>query len=965
MLGDLFAWVWIIAGGWLGWKYGPTVGLWLYYDGTNFEASTGWGRLTVWGLFLGSAILIPATRTLLGPVARLTSGWGQSGLSTSPPVRRLIGWSINSVLWVGSLLGSFFVIVPAWGFVFHRLFAPGPPATSQWDLRIVFSSLVLVGAIWGTSWLLVKRVIPLGMARSTRALRWFLRMIAVGEGGSAKFGGLLEEWDTRFRRGSIFLGRSLYDPSWWVGHKDDRGVLTVSASRGGKGRSAIIPNLLTYPGSALVIDPKGTNAAVTAARRGKGGGRVTRFMGQTVHIVDPFGIVPGAKSACFNPLAAIDLNSPTAMEDIGLLVDALVVSEAHEDSHWVEGTQIILSGLIAHVLSTRKNPTLIDVRECLAEGVEGLDSLLDDMAKNTAAGGLAKAAAAFMANAGPNEMGSLYTSTHRQTRWLDSAVMRAVLARSDFDMRELKARPTTIYVVLPPHLLDEHKRFMRMFVNLAVRAMSQGRMPKYPVLFLLDEFFSLGRLAQLEKAAGLLPSYGLKLWPIVQNLTQLIYLYRQNWETFWANAGCVQVFSVNDSGTTDYLTGYRLGKYVRSEREEERVYKVVHDLRAAEEVGRVVGREAGQQIVFRAGTDPLLLGRVNYDSAFPKSWFNPDPDYAGAPAPLSDARRLYEKALAWLSGAKPETAAIKEETAAPEPTPAQKAMEHILNSVKEMQEKEKAPAEDPFAELRGLIGLDGVKKRVEEVANLARVNKARDAAGVPVPGVSHHLVFTGNPGTGKTTVARIVGRIYRDIGLLEKGHMVEVGRSDLVAQYVGQTAPKVEAVVRKAFGGVLFIDEAYSLVPADSSRDFGLEAVATLIKLMEDKRDKLVVIAAGYRAEMQRFIDSNPGLESRFKTFIDFPDYGPFDLFRIFENLCAANKLELAGAAYEKITTAIGAMYRRRGKGFGNGRAVRNLFETCVSHQASRLAKAGRLDKEALGLLIADDIPGSDEIGPG
>ena len=202
---------------------------------------------------------------------------------------------------------------------------------------------------------------------------------------------------------------------------------------------------------------------------------------------------------------------------------------------------------------------------------------------------------------------------------------------------------------------------------------------------------------------------------------------------------------------------------------------------------------------------------------------------------------------------------------------------------------------DPYKELDELIGLQQVKDEVRSLANFVKLQKQREAQGLKTPKMSYHLVFTGSPGTGKTTVARIVARIYKDLGVLKKGHTVETDRSGLVANYVGQTATKTNAIVDSALNGVLFIDEAYALVPeGNSSQDYGLEAISTLLKRMEDDRDKLVVIIAGYTNEMKRFIDANPGLQSRFNRYINFPDYSAAELVDIFKMYMKKNQYTLA-----------------------------------------------------------------------
>jgi SpoVK/Ycf46/Vps4 family AAA+-type ATPase len=256
---------------------------------------------------------------------------------------------------------------------------------------------------------------------------------------------------------------------------------------------------------------------------------------------------------------------------------------------------------------------------------------------------------------------------------------------------------------------------------------------------------------------------------------------------------------------------------------------------------------------------------------------------------------------------------------------------------------------DLLRQLDALTGLAPVKAEVRQLTDVVRVEQMRRAAGLPVSPVSRHLVFTGNPGTGKTTVARLLGQLYAAIGVLRTGQLVEAARTDLVAGYVGQTAIKTTEMVNRALGGVLFIDEAYSLTRAGASgQDFGQEAVDTLVKLMEDHRDDLVVIVAGYGDEMVRFITSNPGLPSRFPRTVHFPDYSNDELLTIFQGMCGRDRYRPSSDALDGLRRYLAGLPRTRE--FGNGRLVRNLFETALARQASRIVKSGSSDLTRLTL---------------
>lgn len=305
---------------------------------------------------------------------------------------------------------------------------------------------------------------------------------------------------------------------------------------------------------------------------------------------------------------------------------------------------------------------------------------------------------------------------------------------------------------------------------------------------------------------------------------------------------------------------------------------------------------------------------------------------------IERARRGGRPLKEYLNEAAPPQQEAKTEPKKPEPAPA----------------APKETLEELLAKLDKLVGLSSVKSEIHTLVNVARVREMRKREGLKVPPGSYHMVFVGPPGTGKTTVARLLAQIFHALGLLSKGHLVEVDRAELVAGYVGQTAIKTDACVVQALGGVLFIDEAYSLA-SGSEQDFGREAIETMLKLMEDHRHDLVVIVAGYRDRMEEFIESNPGLRSRFTRFIDFPDYTPDELTTIFIRQAESEGYLLAEGVVDSVRKELTEAYEARTSNFGNGRLVRNLFEKSLTAQANRLAHATP-NREDLCTIIEADL---------
>lgn len=601
-----------------GYRYGRQVG----YDWIPPRA--GLSPTVVWvigGVIVATAIIWTGNR-LADLIAMDLAG------TTSPVVRVPVGMLWHSVVSALCILSVGFIAVVtasvAHAYTGHTLsdLVAGPLqqlASLGWNLALALSLLA---------------VIPLpGFVRQRTGeliapLRRIWRSHKAGKGGSAAMAGMFEEWRLMWKRGGLLLGASLY--GWCrhlVGMPDDRHALTIAANGAGKGRAAIIPNLLTWPHSAIVIDPKGTNAAVTGGRRGKGLGRVRKGLGQRVYVVNPFHVNANLPymplPSRFNPLSILDPESTSFYEDVDIIADALVITSGN-DFFDLSGKGAIRAAIAFSSITHGKKATLSHVRLYLS-GMMGENSPV--LAEMLACGGIVADAIAQVANAEERVRSSIIVTALQHTDWLVSEAMQEALSESDFSIFDLKEEPTTLYLVIPPEFIDTHARFLRLFINICIRAASTGGRSPTPILFLLDEFYSLGPMTFMSKAIGLLRSYNIKIWPILQNLTQLVELYPKNWETFIANTGFLQIFGINDAFTAEYITK-RLGQSILYTTEQGGVMsKSIVDLRDRVEVTQEASRISGKQIVFREGEDPLVLQRVNYDEVFSKTTFNPDPDH--------------------------------------------------------------------------------------------------------------------------------------------------------------------------------------------------------------------------------------------------------------------------------------------------------------------------------------------------
>jgi len=426
--------------------------------------------------------------------------------------------------------------------------------------------------------------------------------------------------------GAFLLGGA-GDGRTWVGYTDDRHIVTIAGSRAGKGVSASLPNLALWPGSIIVTDPKGENAVATAAAR--------VATGQQVAIIDPFGVTAGTDAAQhvarYNPLLHVEAAASPA-DEAALLADALVIQESGPGQHFTMAARNLLHGLIAYVAELRQG-TLVDVRDIVAGDAQSRGDALDYMRQCggtiAMAGDLMAATAESFLSKPPQEQASVLSTAQEHTAFLSSPAVRDSLSATDFEMEELRGRQgLSLYIALPPRHMSTHGRLLRLMVTTAFAEIEaqglSGEGADRRVLACLDEMPAMGHLPIIEAAAGYMAGYGLTVWSILQDLSQLKRHYAEGWETFLGNAGLVQAFGNTDMTTLDYLQK-RLGERAILSRNVS-LQGTVHGqsstsyslqtvpLARAEEIGRIFGRNTGRQLVLTAGSRPLILSRVPYSS---------------------------------------------------------------------------------------------------------------------------------------------------------------------------------------------------------------------------------------------------------------------------------------------------------------------------------------------------------------
>ncbi|ODS56439.1 MAG: hypothetical protein ABS36_08630 [Acidobacteria bacterium SCN 69-37] len=819
--------------------------------------------------------------------------------------------------------------------------------------------------------------------------QWWEAMRYFGKISTGGLASLTEVLANRYLASDIFLGRpklligGMMRP---IGIPTEKHMVTIAGTGAGKSTGALIPNICVHEGSLLCIDPKGEIATITARRRGPGGYGVEGLQ-QRTYVVDPYGIVKnwewGASS--YNPfdemarVAERSADFPVAYA--GKIAQALVKSLNEKDAYWDSAAVTFLRGLILFIFVNEppEQRNLVRLRELVSEGdldseeanVTAFTALLHRMkrAREGTYGDVISAAAGSVLKMAPAQQGSVLTTVQEHTAFLDAPEMKRVSLSSDFLLEDLKNDLVSVYLCLPlPAVTGKEGSWLRMFVLLLVDMMMRDQAkPDPPLLLAIDEFPSLGHLEGMDAVAPVLRSFGVRLWVVGQDIDQFKKAYPNDWAGFIGGAEAVQFMGIKHPGTVQMMVDM-LGRHeVSNRRYDGKNYRWEYGERAVldpEQASRLLSKGRRNQIIWRGDERALLLKICPYYEYLPVKYYDRDPRYT---------EKWNKRWQRWFASPGP-TPPDDDDPPGPPPGGGRDALVPADLSKWAMpwpdpveeEPDEASPAFVPptpagpgsaLAELSALIGLHSVKAEVRALADLAHLQSERRRRGMPGLALAQHLVFTGNPGTGKTTVASLLGRIYKEMGVLSSGHVVFAERNTLVGKYIGHTAQQTKGVIARAMDGVLFIDEAYTLAPPDADKDFGAEAVAALLTEMEQHKDRLVVVVAGYPAEMERFVTSNPGLASRFKKTIHFPDYDSGDLLKIFEKKCGDNGCRLTDGARVRAAQVVRAIRASAGKGFGNGREMEQLFGQVIERQAARMRRGGsRFDP---AVIEAEDIPGA------
>jgi type IV secretory pathway TraG/TraD family ATPase VirD4 len=592
------------------------------------------GLLMAWCFGLRLGVLVYKQAPWLQPLPLLWVGWASGflagllgskillslGLSGKGGYRLGGGWHLILRPVKGRLFDAFLVMLPGVWFV------------RTMEAALTLTVMAVLFAIFTKGFPVL---VYLYIGQGTAGLRHMVRRLGFGCGGGATFGGMLEEYANTWQPGEFLMGSSSYKKNLRLGVKDDRMLLTFSSVGGGKGRSAIIPNLLLWRFSALVIDPKGTNTAITYRARIK--------MGQKVYALDPFrqmrtqGVA--IDTAFYNPLLDINPNAARFFEDIDALASALVVpADEAEMNFWDKKSLDYIAGFIEYVIDTEppKTRTLMRVRELLiGQTPEEFETTLNDILVRGRPRGMAQDAAKDILRVmeSPNTLNGVMTTVAGHLKWLGSPEMQKILSKSDFSMRDLQEKPTTVQVILPPEELITHCRFLRAFVAMGLRAVFRRGdtvdKKKIRVLFALDEFLALGRMELMIRAANVGRSYKLTVWPICQNIEGLLHVYGEKAaQTFIDSAGAIQLFSIGNLHSAEWLSNYLgLRDILRATPDGQFTVAGGVPLRTGLEVQAEVERGMEKQIILRSGKLPLYIHRYSYDKFFPKGSYDPDPDH--------------------------------------------------------------------------------------------------------------------------------------------------------------------------------------------------------------------------------------------------------------------------------------------------------------------------------------------------